>query len=117
VDQVLGVMTKEIQENLESACKSVEDRLLMEVTALEQKMARVEDAYEHIQVDARLCTIEQSINQLQVLRAGVGAGAGAGAGGGVEMDRMTYEGMQPKLCGLPHMNPHMFAHQPAQVGV
>jgi hypothetical protein len=61
VDQVLGVMTKEIQENLESTCRGVEERLLREISVLEEKMNRVEHAYEHVNVDQRLAGIERTL--------------------------------------------------------
>lgn len=61
VDQVLGVMTKEIQENLEATCKGVEERLLREISMLEEKMNRVENAYENVNADQRLAGIENAL--------------------------------------------------------
>lgn len=86
VDQVLGVMTKEIQENLEASCRGVEDKLLQDIAMLEDKMRRVEDAYEDINVDIRLRALESAIAQAR--------GGSARASEPVEM---MYDGDQPTV--------------------
>lgn len=82
VDQVLGVMTKEIQENLESTCRGVEDRLLQDLSVLEEKMRRIEDAYDDIAADVRLSSLQSSLAQARAAR-------------GLEP---TYDGDQPILA-------------------
>ena len=91
VDQVLGVMTKEIQENLESTCRGVEDRLLQDLSVLEEKMRRIEDAYDDIAADVRLNSLQSALAQARVAR-------------GLEP---TYEGDQPILAE-EHDDPHSY---------
>jgi hypothetical protein len=69
VDQVLGVMTKEIQENLEATCKGVEARLLADLGRLEEKMRRIEDAYDDIAADIRLSSLQSALEEMKAAAA------------------------------------------------
>jgi hypothetical protein len=76
VDQVLGVMTKEIQENLEATCKGVEERLLADLGRLEEKMRRIEDAYDDIAADIRLSSLQSALEEMRAAQALGGEGEG-----------------------------------------
>ncbi len=68
VDQVLGVMTKEIQENLESTCRGVEERLLQDLSRLEEKMRRIEEVYDDIAADVRLTSLQSALEEARQAR-------------------------------------------------
>jgi hypothetical protein len=81
VDQVLGVMTKEIQENLESTCRGVEERLLADLSRLEEKMRRIEEVYDDIAADIRLTSLQSALEEARIAR---GMAAAEGGEGGAE---------------------------------
>lgn len=66
VDQVLGVMTKEIQDNLESTCRGVEKRLLADLKRLEGKMRRIEEVYDDIAADIRLTSLQSALEEARM---------------------------------------------------
>jgi len=68
VDQVLGVMTKEIQENLQSTCRGVEERLLADLSRLEEKMGRIEEVYDDIAADIRLTSLLSALEGAKIAR-------------------------------------------------
>jgi hypothetical protein len=68
VDQVLGVMTKEIQENLQSTCRGMEERLLADLSRLEEKMGRIEEVYDDIAADIRLTSLLSALEGAKIAR-------------------------------------------------
>lgn len=94
VDQVLGVMTKEIQENLEATCKGVEARLLADLGRLEEKMRRIEDAFDDIAADIRLSSLQSALEEMKAAAA-FGDGEGEEGEGEVVYD----QGGQPVAVG------------------